>query len=75
MFLAKSILQALIQDIDLENPFHAGKAFTRYVLERLPAGLANYVVRLLARQQLLRRIQHHEEETKRFGSVMRIYNP
>ena len=43
--------------------------------EELPAGLANYVTRLLARQQLLRRIHCRQEEITRFGIVMRIYNP
>ena len=75
MFLEKSILQAQIHDIDLENSFHGGKAFIIILWERLPTGLGNYVVRPLARQQLLWQIQRHEEETTRFGSVMRIYNP
>ena len=46
----KSILQALFHDIDLENPFYGEKAFIRSVWEGLPDGLANYAVRLLARQ-------------------------
>ena len=50
MFLVKSILQALIHEIDLKNPFHGEKAFTRFAWERLPTGLANCAVRLLARQ-------------------------
>ena len=75
VFLANSILRELIHDIDLENPFHGEKAFIRFVWERLPTGLPNYVLRLLARQQLLWRIQRHDEETARFGLVMRIYNP
>ena len=75
VFLANSILRELIHDIDLENPFHGEKAFIRFVWERLPTGLPNYVLRLLARQQLLWRIQRHDEETTRFGLVMRIYNP
>ena len=37
VLLAKSILQALIHDIDLENLFHGEKAFIRFVWERLPA--------------------------------------
>ena len=41
----------------------------------LPEELANYAVRLLARLQLLWRIQRREEETTRSGSVMLIYNP
>ena len=41
--------------------------------KRLPAGLANTVVRLLACQQLLWQIQRLEEETARFSSLMRIY--
>ena len=41
----------------------------------ISAGLANYAVRLLARQQLLWQIQRCEEKTTRFGLVMRIYNP
>ena len=40
----------------------------------LPEELANYVVRPLARQQLLWRIQRREEQTMRSGSVMLIYN-
>ena len=63
VFLAKSILQALIKDTDLENPFHGEKVFVRFVWENLPEELANYAVRLLARQQLLWRIQSREEET------------
>ena len=53
VFLAKSILQVLIKDTDLENPFHGEKVFVRFVWENLPEELANYAVRLLARQQLL----------------------
>ena len=75
VFLANSILRELFHDIDLENPFHGEKAFIRFVWERLPTGLPNYVLRHLARQQLLWRIQRHDEETTRFGLVMRIYNP
>ena len=75
MFLTKSILQALIKDIDPENPFHGEKVFGRFVREELPAGLANYAIHLLARQQLLRRIHCRQEETARFGMVMWIYNP
>ena len=75
VFLAKSILQALIYNIDLENLFHGEKAFIKFVWDRLLAGLANYAVCLLARQQLLQQIQLREEETMRSGSVMRIYNP
>ena len=56
MFLANSILPALIKDIDLENPFHGEKVFVRSVREELPAGLANYAIRLLACQELLRQI-------------------
>ena len=44
VFLAKSILQVLIHDINLENLFHGEKAFIRFVWERLPTGLANYAV-------------------------------
>ena len=55
VFLAKSILQALIKDIDLENPFHEKeKVFVRFVWENLSERLANYAARSLARQQLLR---------------------
>ena len=75
VFLAKSILRALIHDIDLENPFYGVKAFTRFMWEKLAAGLVNYAARLLARQQFLWRIQRREEETTRLGSAMRIYNP
>ena len=74
MFSAKSILQVLIKDIDLENRFHGEKVFVRFVWEELPAELANYAIRLLARQQLLRRIHCRQEEFTRFGMVMRIYN-
>ena len=70
VLLAKSILRALIHDIDLENPFHGEKAFIRFVWRRFPTEL----VHLLARQQLLWRIERREEETTRFGSVMQIYN-
>ena len=56
MFLANSILPELIKDIDLENPFHGEKVFVRSVWEELPAGLANYAIRLLACQELLRQI-------------------
>ena len=56
MFLANSILQTLIKDIDLENPFHGEKVFVRSAWEELPAGLANYAICLLARQELLCRI-------------------
>ena len=73
VFLAKSILQALIKDTDLENTFH-GKVFVRFVWDELPAGLANYAISLLACQQLLHQIHHHQEETTRFGMVMQIYN-
>ena len=45
------------------------------MLENLPEKLTNYAVRLLARQQLMRRIHHRQEETAEFGIVMRIYNP
>ena len=74
VLLEKSILRALIHDITLENLFHGENAFTRFVWEKLPAGLANYIVRLLACQQFLWQIQRREEETTRFGLVMRIYN-
>ena len=67
VFLTKSILEALIHDIDLEDPFLGEKAFIRFVRERLPAELAKYVALLLAHQQLLWRIQHSEEETTRLG--------
>ena len=73
VFLAKSILQALIQDVDLENLFQ--KSITRVVWKGLPAGLADYPVCLLALQQLFWWKQRREEETIRFGSVMQIYNP
>ena len=56
VFLAKSILRVLIKDVDLENPFHGEKAFVRLLWENLPTGLASYAIRLLDRQQLLRRI-------------------
>ena len=49
-FLAKSIFQALIHDIDLENLLHGKKAFTRFIWDRLPAELAEYVVCLLAQE-------------------------
>ena len=71
--MAKSVLQALVKDIDLENPFH-GEVFRRFMWEQLPAGLANYVISLLARQQWLRRIHCRQEEITRFGIVMWIYN-
>ena len=74
VFLAKSILQILIHAIDLENMFHGGKTFIWLLSERLPAGLANYAGRLLARRQLMWQIQCRDEETTRSGSVMRIYN-
>ena len=64
---------ALIKDIDLENPFHGEKAFVRFVWENLPEGLANYAVRLLARQQL--QIHHRQEHTMKYGMAMWIYNP
>ena len=73
VFLAKSILQALIHDVDLENLFQ--KAITRFVWKGLPAVLADYPVCLLALQQLFWWNQPREEETIRFGSVMQIYNP
>ena len=41
----------------------------------LPEELANNAVCFLACQQLLWWIQRREEETTRFGSVIRIYNP
>ena len=44
-------------------------------MDNLAKELANYAVRLLARQKLLWLIQRREEETTRSGSVMRIYNP
>ena len=75
VFLAKSVLQALIHNIYLENLFHGEKTFIKFVWDRLLEGLANYAVCLLARQQLLQQIQLREEETMRCGSVMRIYNP
>ena len=50
VFLANSILQALIHDIDLENLFHGEKEI-RLVWERLPAGLAKHAERLLPCQQ------------------------
>ena len=65
VFLAKSILRALLHDIDLENPFYGVKVFTRFMWEKLAAGLTNYSVRLLARQQFLWRIQRREKETTR----------
>ena len=40
VFLAKSVLQALIKDTDLENPFHGEKIFVRLATE-----LANYAIR------------------------------
>ena len=75
VFLAKSILQALIQDIDVENLFHGENFFVRFVWEELPAGLANNAICLLGRQQLLRQIHCRQEETARFGMMMPIYNP
>ena len=72
VFLAKSIVQAIIHDIDLENPLHGGKAFAKFLRERLPVGLTNYAVGLLSRHQLLWRIQHLEEGTTRFLPVMHI---
>ena len=51
VFVANSILQALIHDIDLENSFHGEKVFIRFVWERLPAGLAKHAERLLPCQQ------------------------
>ena len=50
VLLAKSILQALIKDINLEDPYHGEKVFVCFVWEHLPKGLANYAVHLLARQ-------------------------
>ena len=50
VLLAKSIFQALIKDIDLEDPYHGEKVFACFVWENLPKGLANYAVHLLARQ-------------------------
>ena len=44
VFLAKSILQALIHDVDLENLFQ--KAITRFVWKGLPAGLDYRLSRL-----------------------------
>ena len=49
--------------------------FVQFARENLPQELANYTVRLLARQQLMRRIHHRQKETTEFGMVMRIYNP
>ena len=43
--------------------------------EELPAEFANYFIRLLTRQQLLRRIHFRQEKTARSGMVMWIYNP
>ena len=56
MFLAKSILRALIHDIDIGSPFHGENPFIRFVWGRFPAGLGNYAVRLLASQQFFRQI-------------------
>ena len=53
VFLAKPMLQALIHDTGLENPFHGVKAFINILWKRLPAGFGNYAVHLLVRQQLL----------------------
>ena len=75
MLLAKSIIQALIEDIDLEDPYHGKKVLTRFVLENLPDGLPNYAECLLARQQLMRQIHHWQGETEEFGMVMQISNP
>ena len=46
--------------------------FYKICVEKIVRRMVNFVVRPLARQQ---RIQHREEETTRFGSVMQIYNP
>ena len=75
VFLAKSIVQALIKDIDIENRFHGEKVFVGFAWQNLPGGLANYAIRLLARQQLLHRTHHRQEQTMRYRMVMRIYNP
>ena len=75
MFLAKLVLEALIKDIELENPFHGGKVFVRFVWENLHEELANYAASLLDRQQLLHRIHLLQEKTMRYGMVIRIYNP
>ena len=75
VFLAKSIPQTLIKDNDLENSFHGGNTFLRFVRGTLSAGLANYVVCLSVCPQVLRRIQRYEEKTTRYGMVMQIYNP
>ena len=64
VFLVKSIPQALIKDIDFENPFHREKVFVRYMWGNLAEERANYAVCLLARQQLLWWIQRREEETR-----------
>ena len=50
VLLAKSILQALIKDTDLEDPYHGEKVFVCFEWENLPKGLANYAVHLIARQ-------------------------
>ena len=75
VLLAKSILQALIKDTDLEDPYHGEKVFVCFEWENLPKGLPNYAVHLIARQQLMRRIHHLQEETAELGIVMWIYNP
>ena len=72
VFLAKSILQALIKDIDLKNPFHGERPLLDLCGEIFPKNWLT--VRLLARQQLLWWIQRREEETTRSGLVMQIYN-
>ena len=71
MFLEKLILQALIKDIDFENSYHGEKVFVRFVWENLPEVLADYAVGLLACQQLLHLNYYRQEETMRYGMVMR----
>ena len=37
--------------------------------------MANYAIRLLARQQLQHRIHHRQEHAMKYSEEMRIYNP
>ena len=58
VLLAKSIFKARIKDIDLDDPYPREKVFVRFAWENLSEEWANDAVRLLARQQLQRRIHH-----------------
>ena len=67
VFLAKSLLQVLIKDMDLLNPFHGEQVFVGLVWENLPEELAKYAICLLGRQQLLQRIHYQQEHTMKYG--------